>query len=172
MKNADGDVVLQVRLLEDRVQLAGEWWWRKSDGNIVGQRIGRFWYRCPDGKDHCAFFQDLSPSSDPDQPRIEPIFEYPSELHFGKLRDTFPRIEASPFDKQKGLSVITPLTLILQYDPVKHTVNMESVIGDDPVRLGPPPERLIMVAIALYGALILMCPLSLLILRVSGVAVV
>jgi hypothetical protein len=128
-------IVLQVKLLPDHVQLAGEWWRRSEDGTISGIRTGRYWHPCPDGGDHCSFTQKLSPTYDPEEPRIEPKFDYSGELNRGQrpLRAIPPSITAPQFDgHQKGLFVVTPITMIEFEDPKKPKgIVAMSVIGDD-----------------------------------------
>lgn len=80
VRNADGDVVLQIRLLPDRIQLQGEWW--GPDGR--GVRIAK----CTDSKDGSigGCLVVMTPQYHPKEPVIQPIFEYPSELHLGEQR--------------------------------------------------------------------------------------
>jgi hypothetical protein len=77
VKGASGRIVLQVRVLPDRVQLQGEWWDRpgfgvrmvkSNDPAHPGALIMRFW-----------------PTVQPGPPDIVPMFVYPSELHLGEV---------------------------------------------------------------------------------------
>ena len=75
VKNNAGHVVLQVRILTDRIQIQGEWWDLKGNGSRwVGEKNGP------------GSILTMHSDSIPVEPHIEPIFEYPSETHFGKLR--------------------------------------------------------------------------------------
>jgi hypothetical protein len=78
VKDARGRVVLQVRVLEDRVQLQGLWWVDIGPPNGIMQLALR---ETPEGG---AQFT-ISPK-DIDPPPIAEIFEYPSERHLGELR--------------------------------------------------------------------------------------
>ena len=75
VKNAKGQIVLQVRVFPDRIRILGEWW--GQDG--MGVRIIR-----PPGQRSLILILDQRVH--PNEPHIEPIFEYPSEAHFGELR--------------------------------------------------------------------------------------
>jgi hypothetical protein len=79
VKDAWDHIVLQVRALPDRIQLQGEWW-EKGEG-----------FRLVKTVDPCSgktggLFVPLTKDNDHDEARIEPLFEYPSELHFGQLK--------------------------------------------------------------------------------------
>jgi hypothetical protein len=80
VKNVGGRVVLQVRALPDRIQLQGEWWSKNGFGvrfvKVSDPATGK-----PTGA-----IQRLSAALNPDEPRIEALFEYPSDSHFGQLR--------------------------------------------------------------------------------------
>lgn len=80
VKDARGRIVLQVRALPDRIQLQGEWWNEQGDGLRIVKR--------PDLQPGVrgGLLQPLTRNSDPDEPRIEPLFEYPSDQHFGQLK--------------------------------------------------------------------------------------
>jgi hypothetical protein len=80
VKNTGGRVVLQVRVLSDRIQLQGEWW--SKDG------FGVRFVKIPDPVTGAmgGGITKLSIAINPDEPHIDPIFEYPSDSHFGQLR--------------------------------------------------------------------------------------
>jgi tetratricopeptide (TPR) repeat protein len=68
-----GNVVIQVRIQEDRIKLNGIFY--DSDGNGVAF--------APNYKDlKWSVFSGLNPNKQ--KPDIEPIFKYPSELHLGE----------------------------------------------------------------------------------------
>jgi hypothetical protein len=60
----DGRVMLQIRVLPDRIQIQGEWWDEGGSGIRIGTK----------GKDRSAFITRLSREQNPDQPMIEPMF--------------------------------------------------------------------------------------------------
>ena len=68
-----GRVVLQIKVLGDRFQIAGEWW----DENGRGQR----WVKVPYGAEMLILVR----TNDPDEQHIVPLFQYPSTRHLGKL---------------------------------------------------------------------------------------
>jgi hypothetical protein len=68
VRDPSGDIVLQVRVIENRVQLQAILY--TSDGNILGFVDGGF------GKGLIVFDR---------KHKIKPIFKYPSELHLGKF---------------------------------------------------------------------------------------
>jgi hypothetical protein len=72
-----GDVVLQVRLVEDRVQFAGKFYSR--DGRGVG--IGRMTTPLGTG----GVFEITGPEHPVLQLHIEPLFNYPSRMHLGEI---------------------------------------------------------------------------------------
>jgi hypothetical protein len=69
-----GRVVWQIRILPNHFQIQGEWW------DEIGR--GLRWVKESNGG---ASFVLLSRANDPDEPRIEPIFQYPSTEHPGQL---------------------------------------------------------------------------------------
>lgn len=76
VKNGAGRIILQVRVLPDRIQLQGEWW--SADGKgfrvvSVPGTSGGFVY----------FFGAKQKPTDP--PFVQPLFAYPSDTHFGEL---------------------------------------------------------------------------------------
>jgi hypothetical protein len=75
LKAPNGDIILRVRSLSDRVQLQGEW--RNRNGEC-------FRMVAAPGTEKRGGFLIVNPDST--APKIEPIFEYPSHSHFGKLR--------------------------------------------------------------------------------------
>jgi len=78
VKDATGHIVLQVRALADRIQLQGEWW--SPEGK--GLRIVKSPYKDMPG----GLFIFVNKEERDSHPTIEPIFKYPSRLHFGELR--------------------------------------------------------------------------------------
>ncbi len=77
VKNEAGRIVLQVRLLTDRIQLQGEW----LDQNGRGIRLV-----AGDDPSTGALMVTFGPKSKPSAPPfIKPIFKYPSDRHFGEL---------------------------------------------------------------------------------------
>jgi hypothetical protein len=91
VKDPTDRIVLQIRILTDRVQLQGEWW--DSDG--TGSRI----VKCTDpvSKKIGGCFALLGLTRDDSvSPQIQPLFKYPSEQHFGELlTDAKPKIAAN-----------------------------------------------------------------------------
>ncbi len=75
IRNPQGRVALQVRLVNDRVQLQGEWW--NSSGR--GVRL----VKSPDPDHPGGLFVFLKTGNE--APQVQPIFEYPSDLHLGEL---------------------------------------------------------------------------------------
>jgi hypothetical protein len=71
--DAGGRVVLQIRILADRIQILGEWWDR--DGR--GIRIA--------GNGNEVAVAILSRENDSPNLKIEPMFRYPSDKHLGEL---------------------------------------------------------------------------------------
>jgi hypothetical protein len=79
VRNANGDVVLQVRALGDRIQLNGIFY------GIDGHRVAI----SPSKNGKWAEMKILGPTTDP--PKLSPIFKYPSKLHLGQFVDSLPR---------------------------------------------------------------------------------
>lgn len=77
VKNPQGRIVLQVRVLPDTIQIQGEWWSAQGDGVRV--------LKVPEGGMKVIRFNRDSNPDDDIWPKIQPIFEYPSELSLGKL---------------------------------------------------------------------------------------
>jgi hypothetical protein len=75
VKDDAGNIVLQVKLLPDRVQIQGEWWNGEHGLRIVNGPTG--------GGSLIATNDGAMPSS---AAPIRPMFNYPSELHFGELK--------------------------------------------------------------------------------------
>ena len=80
VKDETGRIVLQIRLLPDRVQLQGEWWKDETDGvailkkkNVWGENGGSI-----------IFFGGENKREN--SPAIAPLFLYPSDMHLGELR--------------------------------------------------------------------------------------
>ena len=65
--------VLQIKILSDRIQILGEWWDR--DGR--GIRIA--------GTGNEIAMRILSREINSPDPKIEPMFKYPSDRHLGEL---------------------------------------------------------------------------------------
>jgi hypothetical protein len=80
VKDSRGYVVLQVRMLEDRVQLQGGWWWDMGPPN----GIRRFWILKDPNKSGAQI--QVHPKDDPNPCNIAPIFEHPGDQHLGELR--------------------------------------------------------------------------------------
>jgi hypothetical protein len=76
-----GKVVLQVRVLPDRVQRQGEWWGAPEGPRYKGVRVVQY----PHPKDNYTSGFIFLPA-DATKPEIERMFEYPSERHLGELR--------------------------------------------------------------------------------------
>ncbi len=82
--SADQRVALQIRVFPDKVQLQGESWDESGRGmRVVGL-----------GKQNGVLFFPLTLQNDPDEPRIQPIFKYPRQLHLGET--VIPEIDVSP----------------------------------------------------------------------------
>lgn len=72
---ATGRVVLQLKMLSDRLQLQGEWWDARGGGErLVGNQ-----------STHKSDMQALTLGFNPDDPRIVPIFRYPGAQHLGEF---------------------------------------------------------------------------------------
>jgi Ca2+/Na+ antiporter len=80
VKDSKGRIVLQVKVLPDRIQLQGEWWSNKSHGIRL--------VKSADPKFHGAVMSVFNDKIKDFSPEIEPMFEYPSDTHFGELRKT------------------------------------------------------------------------------------
>lgn len=76
VKDDTGDIVLQVRLLDDRIQFQGKFY--DSQGNGFG--LGKH----PSGKG--AIMVRCTPSDPGLDLKIEPIFKYPSDNHIREFR--------------------------------------------------------------------------------------
>jgi len=77
VKNDNNDVVLQIRLLPDKVQLNGIFY--DSDG----KGIAIF----PHKRDQASIMVLLDKEHPPASGTIKPLFKYPSDLYFGELVD-------------------------------------------------------------------------------------
>jgi hypothetical protein len=78
VKNAEGQIVLQVKVLADRIQLQCEW----RGSNDKGVRL----VKSNDPTKPGGFIVIFGPNQKPaDAPPIKPLFKYPSDLHFGEL---------------------------------------------------------------------------------------
>ncbi|MCC6502823.1 MAG: hypothetical protein IT362_06790 [Deltaproteobacteria bacterium] len=77
VKDSQGDIVLQVKLVEDRIQFQAKLY------DSEGQGVGFSKIRTPEGWGGMLTRTD---DKNDDLPfKIEPIFKYPSELHLGEL---------------------------------------------------------------------------------------
>lgn len=76
VKDDSGDIVLQVRALEDRIQFQGKFY--DSQGNGVGMG------KDPSGKG--GVFVRCTPNDPGLNLKIEPMFKYPSDNHIGEFR--------------------------------------------------------------------------------------
>ena len=76
VKDAKGRIILQIRVLPDRIQLQGIW--RGERGSFFAL------FKASNGS---AAIQAVQPGQSPPggEPVIKPIFEYPSATHFGEL---------------------------------------------------------------------------------------
>ena len=73
VRGEDGNVMLQVELLKDRVRVQGQW--RDSNGGFFMMA------KNDDSRNPGGLF-----ITDPNtKVRIKPMFRYPSELHLGEL---------------------------------------------------------------------------------------
>lgn len=120
VKDGRGRVVLQVILLPESVRIQGEWW--HENGN--GARILRpFPYdRVKTG----PTFIVMTKLYHPDDPAIEPLFQYPSKEHWGVYADWVIPQNLAPTDVSSsystmrnagfiyaGLVLAAPLTLLV-----------------------------------------------------------
>lgn len=82
--NAQGKVVLQVKVLPDRLQLQGEWWAPTCALRVIveGPACGIRLLQIPEA--YNAQIQFLPPER-PNAHQIRRMFEYPSDLHLGEL---------------------------------------------------------------------------------------
>lgn len=77
VRNADGKIIFQVRVLPDRIQIQGDWWGDQGKGIRLVKS---------DDPTHLGGLLIHLPIKDTDHvPDIKPMFLYPSELHFGEL---------------------------------------------------------------------------------------
>jgi hypothetical protein len=79
VKDAKGNIILQVRTLLDRIQVQGAWWIDMGPPNGVRRLIAR---ESPEG----VGAEFVIAPKDADQPAIVPMFEYPGDQHLGELR--------------------------------------------------------------------------------------
>jgi hypothetical protein len=78
VKDNTGDIVLQVKVLEDRIQFQGKFYDSNGNGFALGKHES--------GKGGII---EMTGAKHPQlQMKIEPIFQYPSDNHLGELRDT------------------------------------------------------------------------------------
>ena len=78
VRDAGGDVVLQIRVKEDRVQFAGKFY----DNNGRGVPFGKL----TDGAGNMVGGIELTGPGRELRLRIEPLFRYPSDQHLGEYR--------------------------------------------------------------------------------------
>lgn len=78
VKDAHGDIILQVRLVGDKVQFQGKFYSKDGRGVAFGKSVG------PAGTG--GAIEITGPSHPELLLSIEPIFKYPSDLHLGELR--------------------------------------------------------------------------------------
>jgi hypothetical protein len=83
--NAEGYVVLQVKILKNIVQLQGSWWVDLGPPNGKFRLVIR---EAPPSELQGNFSAQIivCPPADVACWQIAPIFEYPSDLHLGELR--------------------------------------------------------------------------------------
>jgi len=80
VKDSSGDVVLQLRLVEDRVQFQGKFYDSRGNGVAFG--------KVRDASGTIGGGIERTGTANPNLTlHIEPIFKYPSELHLGELRN-------------------------------------------------------------------------------------
>ena len=77
VKDNNGDIVLQVKHVGDRIQFQGKFY--DVNGNAVG--IGK------DRSGRGGVIEKTGPNHPELELRIEPIFKYPSDLHLGELNN-------------------------------------------------------------------------------------
>ncbi len=77
VKNSSGDVVLQVRILDDRIQFQGKLYDRKGNGMALGKN----------SRGQGGIVEGTGPNHPHLEMKIEPIFVYPSENHLGVFRN-------------------------------------------------------------------------------------
>jgi hypothetical protein len=80
VRDSTGTVVLQVKALPDRIQLQGEWRTTGGYGARISECIN------PQNGQVGGCITKLSPTYNPTDTQIKPMFEYPSDLHFGELK--------------------------------------------------------------------------------------
>jgi hypothetical protein len=83
VKDPSGRIVLQVRVLPDRIQIQGLWWIDMGPPNGIRRLIVR-----QNPEELSGAQLTFVPKDRLDTPPIRPMFEYPSELHLGELRAT------------------------------------------------------------------------------------
>ena len=82
VKDATGDIVLQIRVMPDRVRLQGKWYQRNGQRTILMEHSSA---RAPSLKAKIKFGR-VNPQDDVDPGlKIKPMFKYPSRLHMGEL---------------------------------------------------------------------------------------
>jgi hypothetical protein len=83
VKDPSGRIVLQVRVLSDRIQIQGLWWIDMGPPNGMRQLIVR-----QNPEEITGAQLVIVPKDTLDTPPIRARFEYPSELHLGELSVT------------------------------------------------------------------------------------
>ena len=77
VKNASGEVVLQIKLVEDRIQFQGKLYDSNGRGIAFGKMLGQ---------DGWGGGIEMTGQNHPNlEMKINPIFKYPSELHLGEF---------------------------------------------------------------------------------------
>jgi len=76
VRDPTGDVVLQVKIIDNRIQFQGEFYGSSGKGIVIGSF----------GKGQGGFMQPIGPQTPPKLiKKIKPLFKYPSELHLGEF---------------------------------------------------------------------------------------
>jgi hypothetical protein len=78
LKDPSGDIILQIKLVEDRIQFQAKLY------DASGRRIGFGKSQSPEGGGVLEFTGQKHPEL---ELKIQPIFKYPSELHLGEFAD-------------------------------------------------------------------------------------
>lgn len=89
VKDSMGKIVFQLRLLKDKAQFQAEWWDEYGNGIRLVQVPDPG--SSLDDKRGFEIFK-MTPTFHPDEPKIQPIFKYPSKKYFGELRQDVPSL--------------------------------------------------------------------------------
>ncbi|MFC2061448.1 hypothetical protein ACFLUV_02955 [Elusimicrobiota bacterium] len=76
VRDKRGDVVLQVRLVEDKIQFQGKFYDKSGNGIAIVD---------PESREGIAIMEMTGETNPELKNKIKPIFKYPSELHLGEL---------------------------------------------------------------------------------------